>query len=316
MKSSPSSKTTSGVKAAYAPLTLKDKVLRVLGPGLITGASDDDPSGIATYSQAGAQSGFSITWTLLFTYPFMAAIQEISGRIGRITGQGIAANLRQHYPNWLLQSIVALVLIANTINIVRPSFEQFAGRMVPPRLLVLNSHSRVGNNTDRFLFVWLYRWFPCVLGAIAIVRPETIIRWHRAGFRAYWRWRSRNRIGRPKVSAELRTLIGEMSGANPLWGAPRIHGELLKLGFEVAQSTVARYVCRGRLPPSQGWRTFLHNHADGIAAVDLFVLPTVAFQTLYCLIVLRHGRRHWMSFGVTSNPTAEWISRQITEAFP
>jgi hypothetical protein len=232
MKPSPSSKTTSGVKAAYAPLTLKDKVLRVLGPGLITGASDDDPSGIATYSQAGAQFGFSITWTLLFTYPFMAAIQEISGRIGRITGQGIAANLRQHYPNWLLQSIVALVLIANTINIVRPSFEQFAGRMVPPRLLVLNSHSRVGNNTDRFLFVWLYRWFPCVLGAIAIVRPETIIRWHRAGFRAYWRWRSRNRIGRPKVSAELRTLIGEMSGANPLWGAPRIHGELLKLGFE------------------------------------------------------------------------------------
>jgi NRAMP (natural resistance-associated macrophage protein)-like metal ion transporter len=117
MKPSPSSKTTSDAKAAYAPLTLKDKVLRVLGPGLITGASDDDPSGIATYSQAGAQFGFSITWTLLFTYPLMAAIQEISGRIGRITGQGIAANLREHYPNWLLQSIVALVLIANTINI-------------------------------------------------------------------------------------------------------------------------------------------------------------------------------------------------------
>ncbi len=117
MKSSPSSKTTNGAKAAHAPLTLKDKILRVLGPGLITGASDDDPSGIATYSQAGAQFGFSITWTLLFTYPLMAAIQEISGRIGRITGKGIAANLRQHYPNWLLQSIVALVLIANTINI-------------------------------------------------------------------------------------------------------------------------------------------------------------------------------------------------------
>ena len=172
------------------------------------------------------------------------------------------------------------------------------------------------NNTDRFLFVWLYHWFPSVLDAIAIVRPETIIRWHRAGFRAYWRWRSRNHTGRPKVSAELRTLIGEMSRANPLWGAPHIHGELLKLGFEIAQSTVARYMCRSRLPPSQGWRTFLHNHADGIAAVDLFVLPTVAFQTLYCLIVLRHGRRHWMSFGVTGNSTAEWISRQITEAFP
>src|SRR6202044_1276122 len=95
------------------------------------------------------------------------------------------------------------------------------------------------NNTDRFLFVWLYRWFPSVLEGVAIVRPETIIRLHRAGFRAYWRWRSRNRVGRPKVSAELRTLIGEMSRANALWGAPRIHGELLKLGFAVAQSTVA-----------------------------------------------------------------------------
>ena len=98
---------------------------------------------------------------------------------------------------------------------------------------------------------------PSVLGAIAIVRPETIIRWHRAGFRAYWRWRSRNPVGRPKVSAELRTLIGEMSRAIPLWGAPHIHGEVLKLGFEVAQSTVARYMCRHSRPPSQGWRTFL-----------------------------------------------------------
>jgi transposase InsO family protein len=172
------------------------------------------------------------------------------------------------------------------------------------------------NNTDRLLFVWLYRLFPSVLGAVAIVRPETIIRWHRVGFRAYWRWRSRNRVGRPRVSAELRTLIGEMSRANPLWGAPRIHGELLKLGFEVAQSTVARYTCRRGRPPSQGWRTFLTNHADGIAAVDLFVLPTMTFQTLYCLVIVRHDRRLWVSFGVTTNPTAAWISRQITEAFP
>jgi hypothetical protein len=169
------------------------------------------------------------------------------------------------------------------------------------------------NNTDRFLFVWLYHWFPSVLGAIAIVRPETIIRWHRTGFRAYWRWRSRNRVGRPKVSAELRTLIGAMSRANRLWGAPHIHGELLKLGFEVAQSTVARYMCRHWRPPSQGWRTFLSNHADGIAAIDLFVLPTIAFRILYCLVIIRHGRRIWLSFGVTANPTAEWISRQITE---
>ena len=99
-------------------------------------------------------------------------------------------------------------------------------------------------NIDRFLFVWLYRWFPSTVGALAIVRPETIVRRHRVGFRAYWRWRSRNRVGRPKVSAELRALISEMSRANPLWGAPRTHGELLKLGFDVAQSTVAKYMKR------------------------------------------------------------------------
>src|SRR3989441_12187428 len=153
------------------------------------------------------------------------------------------------------------------------------------------------NNIDRFPFVWLYRWFPSVLGAIAIVRPETIVRWHRAGFRAYWRCRSRNRVGRPKVSIELRTLIGEMSCANRLWGAPRIHGELLKLGFEVAQSTVARNMCRRFGPPSQGWRTFLSNHADGIAAIDLFVLPTIAFQTLYCLVIVRHrSEEHTLNY--------------------
>ena len=133
------------------------------------------------------------------------------------------------------------------------------------------------SNTDRFLFVWLYRWFPSVLSAIAILRPETIIRWHRAGFQSYWRERSRKPVGRPRISAELRNLIGAMSRANHLWGAPHIHGELLKLGFTIAQSTVARYMYRG-WPPSQGWRTFLTNHVDGIAAIDLFVLPTITHQ--------------------------------------
>ena len=113
------------------------------------------------------------------------------------------------------------------------------------------------------------RWFPSILSAIVILRPETIIRWHRAGFRSYWRERSRKPVGRPRISAELRNLIGAMSRANHLWGAPHIHGELLKLGFTIAQSTVARYMYRG-WPPSQGWRTFLTNHVDGIAAIDLF----------------------------------------------
>jgi transposase InsO family protein len=170
--------------------------------------------------------------------------------------------------------------------------------------------------TDRFLLVWLYRLFPSVLRSISIIRPETVVRWHRQGFRAYWRWRSRQRVGRPRISIELRALIREMSLSNRLWGAPRIHGELLKLGFEVAQSTVARYMCRPRQPPSQSWRTFLRNHADAIAAADFFVLPTINFQLLFGFVIVHHGRRQWLSFGVTSNPTAEWLARQLTEAFP
>jgi len=171
-------------------------------------------------------------------------------------------------------------------------------------------------NIDRLLFVWLYRWFPSTIGALAIVRPETIIRWHRVGFRAYWRWRSRNRVGRPRVPAELRALIGEMSRANPLWGAPRIHGELLKLGFELAQSTVAKYIVRRRGPPSQGWRTFLCNHAPHTTAIDMFIVPTVGFRLLYGLAIIRLERRHLAWTNVTANPTADWIARQITEAFP
>ena len=171
-------------------------------------------------------------------------------------------------------------------------------------------------NIDRLLFVWLYRWFPSTAGALAIVRPETVIRWHRVGFRAYWRWRSRGRVGRPKVSHELRVLIAEMSRANPLWGSPRIHGELLKLGFDLAQSTVAKYMVRRRCPPSQGWKTFLRNHAPDIGAIDLFVVPTIGFKLLYALVIITHHRRQLVWINVTSNPTAEWIAQQITEAFP
>ena len=172
------------------------------------------------------------------------------------------------------------------------------------------------NNTDRLLFVWLYHWFPGVLEALAILRPETILRWHRAGFRVYWRWRSRVPVGRPKASAELRMLILELNRANPLWGAPRIHGELLKLGFDVAQSTVAKYMVRRRRPPSQGWKTFLRNHAPNTAAMDQFVVPTVGFKLLYGIVIMRLGRRRLMWTNVTTNPTAEWIAQQITEAFP
>jgi len=171
-------------------------------------------------------------------------------------------------------------------------------------------------NVDRLLFVWHHHWFPSTAAALAIVRPETVIRWHRVGFRAHWRWRSRGRVGRPKVSHELRAIIAEMSRANPLWGSPRIHGELLKLGFDVAQSTVAKYMIRRCGPPSQGWKTFLRNHAPDIGAIDLFVVPTIGFKLLYGLVIITHHRRQLDWINVTTNPTAEWIAQQIAEAFP
>ena len=172
------------------------------------------------------------------------------------------------------------------------------------------------SGSDKALFVWLYRLFPAITGAIRIVQPETVIGWHRAGFRAWWRWKSRNHGGRPKIGQELRDLIRRMCEENPLWGAPRIHGELLKLGFDVAQSTVSKYMLRGRRPPSQGWKTFLRNHADGIAAVDFLVVPTLTFERLFAFVVLGVGRRTILWIGVTTNPTAQWLARQITEAFP
>ena len=147
-----------------------------------------------------------------------------------------------------------------------------------------------------------------------ILKPETIIRWHRAGFRAWWRWKSRPRGGRPGTPDEIRQLIREMSVANPLWGAPRIHGELLKLGMDVGQTTVAKYMAKRRRPPSQGWRTFVHNHADAIASIDMFVVPTISFGLLYGLLILRQSRRELLWLGVTAHPNAEWLARQLTEA--
>jgi transposase InsO family protein len=168
---------------------------------------------------------------------------------------------------------------------------------------------------DRLLFVWLCRLFPSLRDAITIVQPDTVLRWHRSGFRLYWRWKSRSRGGRPKVAIEIRRLIRRMSEENPLWGAPRIHGELLKLGIEVAQSTVAKYMARRRPGSGQTWKTFLRNHA-GIGAMDFLVVPTINFRLLSVLVILRHERRRLISLSVTDHPTAEWIAQQITEAFP
>ena len=169
---------------------------------------------------------------------------------------------------------------------------------------------------DRWFLVHLYRLFPSILQALTIIHPETLVRWHRAGFRGYWRWKSGSRGGRPRIDSDLRALIKKMSMENLLWGAPRIHGELLKLGFAVAQSSVAKYMVKRRGPPSQGWRTFLRNHAPDIAAMDLFIVPTIGFDLLYAFVIVRLDRRDLVWINVTANPTAEGIARQITEAFP
>ena len=180
-------------------------------------------------------------------------------------------------------------------------------RRVPHRLQLRGS--------DRALLVWMTWLWPSLLDLSRVVQPDTILRWHRAGFRAYWRWKSRGRPGRPRVSRELRELIRRMSKENPLWGAPRIHGELLKLGFEIAESTVSKYMIRHRGPPSQTWRTFLRNHADAIAAIDLCVVPTLTFERLFAFLVVGHGRRQLIWFAVTRHPTV-WLAQQIVEAFP
>src|SRR5712664_3105138 len=171
-------------------------------------------------------------------------------------------------------------------------------------------------NGDRWFFVQVYRWFPSILQVLTIIRPETLVRWHRAGFRRYWRWKSQRRGGRPQIDAELRGLIRQMSMENLFWGAPRIHGELLKLGFELAQSSVAKYMVKRCGLPSQGWRAFLRNHAQDIAAMDLFVVPTIGFNLLYAFVIIQLDRRDLVWINVTTNPTVEWIAHQITEAFP
>src|ERR1700730_13065568 len=179
-----------------------------------------------------------------------------------------------------------LLLVARSRLKSRASLEA-ENLVLRQQVIVLSrqSRSRVRlRNIDRLIFVWLYRFFPAILNTITVVKPETVIRWHRRGFRAYWRWKSRRRGGRPKIDREIRDLIRRMSKENSLWGAPRIHGELLMLGIEVAQSTVARYMTRRQGPPSQGWKTFLRNHAAGIASIDLFVVRTISFKLLYGLV--------------------------------
>jgi transposase InsO family protein len=187
------------------------------------------------------------------------------------------------------------------------------------QLAVLNRtrHQRLRlTSADRKLWAWLsQRWYGW-RAALHVVQPATVLGWHRRGFRLFWTWKSRHRAGRPAVPHDVRALIREMSTANPLWGAPRIHGELQKLGIAVSESTVAKYMRRHPRPPSQTWRTFLTNHASQIMAADLFVVPTVTFRLLFVLVILAHDRRRIVHVAVTAHPTAAWTAQQLRNAFP
>jgi putative transposase len=170
---------------------------------------------------------------------------------------------------------------------------------------------------DRFLWAWLSGVWSDWRSVLVIVKPETVIGWHRQGFRLFWTWKiRRGRRGRPAVPLEVRDLIRRMSRENPTWGAPRIHGELLKLGIEIGETSVGKYMVRRRAPPSQRWRVFLENHVKSLVSVDFFTVPTIRFQVLYVFLVLAHDRRRILHFNVTAHPTAEWTAQQLVQAFP
>jgi len=187
------------------------------------------------------------------------------------------------------------------------------------QLAILEQHSKRPRlrKRDRIFWVWLSQFWTRWRSVLLIVQPDTVVRWHQQGFRLYWRWKSRTgKVGRPRIDAEIRKLIRQMSRENPLWGTPRIRSELRLLGYDASKATVDKYRVRHRKPPSQTWRTFLDNHVRDIVAVDFFTVPTATFGVLFCFIVLRHDRRGVVHFNVTAHPTARWTGKQIIEAFP
>lgn len=172
---------------------------------------------------------------------------------------------------------------------------------------------------DKLFWVIARKFWSDWKKSLLVVRPETVVRWHKAGFRLYWRWISRKeKTGRKTISKELRDLIFQIMQENPTWGAPRIHGELLKLGFEVSERTVLRWMRRApRSPePAQRWKTFLSNHREAIGAMDFCTVPTLSFGVLYLFFVIGHDRRRIVHFNVTRHPTSAWVVQQLREAFP
>lgn len=219
----------------------------------------------------------------------------------------------------IMNVLVSLLLTLRSCVRSRPAL-QLEVLALRHQLQVLNRSRRPQRLrlawSDRWLWVWLSRTWHAWRTHLVIVRPETVIAWHRRGFRAFWTWKTRRHIGRPSVPSDVRSLIRAMSEANPRWGAPRIHGELLKLGFDVCQATVAKYMARRRQPPLQAWRTFLTNHVRQIVAADFFVVPTATGRLLFVLVMLAHERRRIVHMAATDHPTAAWTGQQLREAFP
>jgi putative transposase len=211
--------------------------------------------------------------------------------------------------NSLLTRVRGQAAVQAEIIALRHQLTVFQRTQKPKRVML--------NAVDRCLWVWLSKLWTGWRSALIMVRPETVINWHRQGFRWYWTWKVRHgRSGRPQVPNQTRDLIRTMSRENPLWGAPRIHSELLKLGVNISQASVAKYMVRNPKPPSQTWKTFLNNHVSQLASVDFFTVHTVWFEILFVFVVLAHDRRRVVHFNVTAHPTAEWTAQQLLEAFP
>ncbi len=212
-------------------------------------------------------------------------------------------------------SILVLFLRGVLRNRTELAAENLALRQ---QLAILQQKSKTPRlrRRDRIFWALLSRFWANWRSSLLIVQPDTVVSWHRQGFKLYWRWKSRGKPGRPRIEAEIQRLIRRMSRENPLWGTPRIQSELAILGHVVAESTIDEYRVHQRKPPSQTWRTFLGNHVKDIVAVDFFAVPTATFRILFAFVVLRHDRRRVVHFNVTAHPTAEWTAQQVIEAFP
>jgi putative transposase len=171
-------------------------------------------------------------------------------------------------------------------------------------------------SSDRFFFSTMTNVFSSWKETLLVIKPETVVRWHRQSFRVYWRWKRRSEAGRPKIPQAQINLIRQMANDNPLWEAPRIHGEMLKLGFDISEATVQRYLPRRPQRTSrQRWKTFLKNHSTQIVSVDFLIVPTISFKLLHVLVFFSHDRRRIIHFNVTDHPTAEWASQQLRNVF-